>query len=274
MLAPPREVALLDLAAGDWRWRRSADSSGWQQRIGWNADCLAVHPLGFAGAEIWNAETGTTRRREHPRTAPWKIAPVFVGQGDDYLIVTEDDRLMGCSTAVDRRWEFAGVISQTHGPPWVFMDGEDVLAVIDGTRLVRIARSSGWPRWSTVIADVPLRAPAEQCAIGNRKCFTASAGVLRAADLDTGKIVWTTPYPADSPNMRCWLDDRAAVLAVIPLGNSPNSIVNNLTIYSAATGRPVQTLKLPSSTARIDLAEIAPHQLSILTDNDVLIYER
>ncbi|HET6424290.1 MAG TPA: PQQ-binding-like beta-propeller repeat protein, partial [Planctomycetaceae bacterium] len=279
MLAPPHEIALLDVDTGEWRWRRTAESNGWQSQIGWSADRLAVHPRGVGGAEIWDIATGATLRREHPRTAPWKMTPVFTGYGDDYLTVTEDERLQGVSVDTDRRWEYAGVLSQTHTPPWVFLDGDDVVAVIDGTRLVRIARSSGWPRWSTVIADVPLRVPSEQIAVIDKTCFTAAAGVLRATDFHAGKTRWVTPsQTSPSMPMRSWISEDAAVVAAIPYPvssaeNETQTAIDSVTLYSTATGRPVQTLKLPSPTARLDLADITPRRTAILTDRDLIIYE-
>lgn len=98
VLAPPRHVALMDVADGKWLWRRDAEQGVWQSEIGWNANWLAVHPLGQGRVEIWNVLTGHTLRREHSATAPWKIAPLFFGGNDDFVTLREDDRLVGVST--------------------------------------------------------------------------------------------------------------------------------------------------------------------------------
>ena len=280
MLAPPREVALFDLASGDWRWRRTAEGAGWQRTIGWNETWLAIHPLAYGSAELWNLATGTIQRRDHPPTPPWRMAPVFVDQGESYFSVTENDRLVIRASQSPGHWEFAGVITQTHTAPWVFRHGTDVLAVIDGTRLVQIAQDSGWPRWSTLIADVPLAAPSQQTMMGNGLFFSASAGLLRAVDLNSGQSRWSTRYRTSTAGRsdRCWLSTSAAIVAVVPdqasvTSQNPRTQAEEITLYSTATGRPLQTLKLPTPSLRVEFAELSPTHMSILTDHDLLIYE-
>ncbi len=278
MLAPPRELALLDVVTGDWRWQRTAEAGGWHRLLGWNAERLALHPSGFGGTEIWDMATGLTRRREHPPTGPWKLAPVFTGRDDDYLTVTEDDRLVGKSAVGARRWEYVGVVPQAHVAPWVFLDGDDVLAVLDGTRLVRITQSSGWPRWSTVIADVPLRSPSQQMAMADRRLLVASAGVLRCVDLETGTVAWKTTFPTiDAIDVRCvcFADKTFAVLPMAtPASTNASLPVSSVILYSTATGRPLQSLKLPALTARLELAALDPTRTVLLTDRNVLVYQR
>lgn len=281
MLAPPREVALLDVVSGEWRWRRTKDGVGWQRLMGWNDIWLAVHPSYSGNAELWNLATGTIQRRDHPPTPPWRMAPVFLGSNETYFSVTENDRLVIHAPQSPGRWEFSGILSQTHTAPWVFQNGTDVMAVIDGTRLVQIARDSGWPRWSTLIADTPLAVPSQQIAIGHGMFFSASAGLLRAVDLTTGKKRWSTPYRITSRNGsdRCWLTSDAGIVAVLPAPSAPDPQnaspdVSEIPLFSSANGRPLQSLKLPAPTQRSEVVELSPSQTAILTDHDLLIYER
>ncbi len=277
VLAPPRSVALLDVVTGDWRWNRVSERGGWQAEIGWNEHRLAIHPPGQGGVEIWEMATGTTLRRDHPPTGPWKIAPQFWGLGDDYITVMEDDRLVGHSVVPARRWEFVGVVSSAHTAPWVMTTDEDCFAVIDGQRIVAIQRDSGWPRWSTTIASPPLQSR-QQMALWNRHLFAASSDSLRAVNLETGGLLWKTALPSSyAGSRRCVMlaaDSDHPTLAVIPMtpGSGDESVapIGNVELYSATTGQRIQSLRLTRPSKTLAVASCRSHQAVLATEHEVL----
>lgn len=282
VLSPPGHLAMMNVQSGEWCWTRTSEPVGWQLEIGWNANRLAVHPRGQAGAEIWDVLTGRTLRREHPTTGPWKSAPQFMGSDDDYVTLKEDDRLVGVSTVPARRWEYVGVMSNAHVPPWVFTLNDHCFAVIDGQRVVNIQQESGWPRWSTVMADVPLRCPAEQVAVWNRTLFAANAGTLRAVNLETGTPQWKTPLSSDvESEWRCRIleaDTATPVIAVIPTIASSSAessvVVEGVEFFSATTGARCQRLRLQRPSGGIDIASTGPGRAVMLTDHEIIALQR
>lgn len=277
VLASPRSVSLLNVTSGEWQWHRESERGGWQAEIGWDAHRLAVHPRGQGGAEIWDVRTGRTLRREHPASGPWKAAPLFFGENDDYVTLQENDRLMGSSTVPLRRWEFVGVVSSVLAPPWMFSRRGDCFVVIEGQRVVRIQPDSGWSRWSTAIADLPLRDPAVQTAVWNGTLFAASAGSLVAMNLETGSVLWKSALPsAVEGQLRCVVLDEessAATLAVIPAAatdvNEVRAHVGSVDLFTAETGQRCQTLRLREPAREVDIAAAGRQRAVLVTEHEV-----
>ncbi len=279
VLAPPQMMALLDVVVGEWQLIRDTDSLRWQAEIGWDARRLMVHPQGQGCSEIWDLHSGRTLRREHPATSPWRTAPLFFGDGDDFITLQENDRLIGSSTVPARRWEFVGLMSSTIVSPWVFARGDDCYGLIEGQRLVRIQTDTGWPRWSTMLADRPLRHPSAQTAVCDGVLYAAASGRLTAVNLASGAVLWTSALSlADERPKRCVALGAGQVLAVLPAAPSstdePRRPVETVELFAADSGRRIQSLRLNMPAQTVDIAPTGGRNGVLVTEHVVLGLQR
>lgn len=100
------------------------------------------------------------------------------------------------------QWSFQN-FSFGSADPFAFCSGDDVLLVaVDGSRLESFNVTTGARKWSTGIAELPLKDAARQIAVSQESLFVASQGVLRSIALHDGTVRWERYLGETAPQWR------------------------------------------------------------------------
>ncbi len=135
---------------------------------------------------------------------------------------------------------YRGATSYANAPPWFFASGEDLLMLMDGDTLIKLAPDTGATQWFATVSSAPLSVPGESIHLDEGRVYAAGSECLSCFNLQDGKAAWKEPLPAASG----WLLRKGGpVLMAVP-SRSENS-ESQAILFEAKTGARIQTLNVP-----------------------------
>jgi outer membrane protein assembly factor BamB len=241
---PQVELAAYRIATGELAWRIAADADPWGPRVAVQNDLLLGQST--ANGKPWRLDLRTgalTRLGTSQR--PWLRSPAVAADTGDFVTVDDQRRIQSWSPTGELRWDYVGVVSAQHVDPWVGTSAGRFWVVLDGQRFTPIL-STGWPAQPIPVSLMPIRDPATSLVTVDGRLLVARVGGLMAIDLDTGRVLWSTPRPGLSapqwiagPGLRdLWLLDHGDP-------NRPPILER----WDPDHGRPRQSLPVPVTEA-------------------------
>lgn len=136
---------------------------------------------------------------------PWQATPLLLD--NEAVALTTDLHLVGFGVSQDQqnlagpdsnnngtlrvtnRWSYNNFATGM-GPPAAFSCRDQLLVAVDGSRLESFDPTAGKRKWSTGLADYPLKSPLRQiCAVAG-SVYATSQGTLRAISVVDGKVAF------------------------------------------------------------------------------------
>jgi outer membrane protein assembly factor BamB len=142
----------------------------------------------------------------------------------------------------DPAWTYRGAASYANQPPWFCSREEDLLMLMDGDTLIKLAPDTGQTQWFTQVSPSPLLSPRDGILLDQTLVYAAGSQTLQGLSLKDGRPAWKQRLP-EAP---AWLLRKAgAFLMAVPYrSENPQS---QAIIFQADTGERIQTLNIPSN---------------------------
>ena len=222
----------------------------------WNADANFTVIQSERPLRVLVFDTKTGRRlSEHRPREPWVSPPIAIespppktlsqtlSNNRGFLSAMTNRRIQAFGAfdpQADPMWTFQGATSFANAPPQFWSQGENLLMLMDGDTLVRLAPDTGETLWFMPIFSTPVSKPDDRLIWEDQRIFIAEDHVLSCLNLADGKSVWKHPLPRAG----VWaLQKQGPLLFAVP--RHSNSSDTHALIFEAQTGAPVQKLQVP-----------------------------
>jgi len=147
-----------------------------------------------------------------------------------------------------------------HISPKILAEGTALLALVDGTELMRLDAADGRTLWKQTISTLRIRSARHSIKIGPEQVYCATSGRVEARRLTDGTVYWTRLLRGDHSQWR--LQRTSQYLVAHPSRGSSGSPLP-VVFLEAGTGEPVQKLNFGATSARPQLA---------LADGGLVVY--
>jgi outer membrane protein assembly factor BamB len=210
---------------------------------------------------VLETETGRHRGefRQGPDDESWARDPVAL---DDDRIALVDDRAITLFD-VNRgasAWTYREIASLPRsGPPRLLVDGGRLLALRDGSELVRLDPATGLKLWSRVLGLDDLSEAPAALALDAENVYVTCAETLTAYNLADGSVAWRRALVGPRAGWSLALAERCIAVYPDPARSADGDLDPLLLLFCRRDdGRLLQRLVFPSPAARVAVRLATP----------------
>jgi hypothetical protein len=197
---------------------------------------------------VWVIETKTGRTlAEHRPPEPWASAPALITEpfeGNRGFVAATTNRKIRAfaahKTQAGPLWVYEGASSEANSPPEFWSEGEELLMLMDGDTLVKLAPENGKTHWFARLQSAFREDAPNSIILEAPHVYAAESSTLSCLRLKDGSSAWQLPLPHSS----AWLLRKAGPFLMAAPFRSDDPDGCALVIH-AETGKPVQRLNLP-----------------------------